>query len=109
MSSRILKHTLNHHVLNAKYAVRGEIVAESQRLAKQFKNKDNKLPFQRLINCNIGNPQQLEQQPISFLRDVLSLTLNPSLQTRCEFPSDVVARANHYMNAIPSMGAYTDR
>ena len=29
-----------------------------------------KLPFKKLIYCNIGNPQSLGQQPITFHRQV---------------------------------------
>jgi alanine transaminase len=37
------------------------------------------VPFKRVLKCNIGNPQSLKQKPMSFVRDVLSITLNPSL------------------------------
>lgn len=37
------------------------------------------VPFKRVLKCNIGNPQSLNQKPLSFIRDVLSITLNPSL------------------------------
>ena len=42
-------------------------------------NYDKFLPFDKIIKCNIGNPQSLEQKPISFVRDVLSLAINPAL------------------------------
>ena len=108
MASRILKETINQQVVKASYAVRGEIVLEAGRLAKLLENKNHGLPFKEIINCNIGNPQQLKQKPLTFNRDVLSLMLNPELQTRCKFPSDVIARANKYLATVPSMGAYTD-
>ena len=36
-------------------------------------------PFESIIKCNIGNPQALKQKPLSFIRDVLSIMVNPSL------------------------------
>ena len=60
------------------YAVRGPIVTKSMELAKRLTEKKD-LPFSRIINCNIGNPQSLEQRPMTFMRDVLSLVLNPAL------------------------------
>ena len=48
-------------------------------LAKQLEEDPDSLPFKRLISCNIGNPQALQQKPISFFRDVISLFANPSL------------------------------
>lgn len=64
-------------------------------------------PFEQIIKCNIGNPQALLQKPLSFIRDVLSIMVNPSLMHRCEFAPDVVARANHYISDVASVGSYS--
>ena len=53
-----------------------------QQLAKMMKNDKKSVPFEKIIPCNIGNPQSLEQMPLSFMRDVLSLFINPSLVRR---------------------------
>jgi alanine transaminase len=37
------------------------------------------LPFDEVVQCNIGNPQALGQPPLSFHRQVLALTLAPEL------------------------------
>jgi hypothetical protein len=52
------------------YAVRGEIVAHAARLAAQLATQPGSLPFSRVVLCNIGNPQQLGQQPLTFYRHV---------------------------------------
>jgi alanine transaminase len=66
--------------------------------------------------CNIGNPQELEQPPITFFRQVLALCNWPDLlrpehaaHVSALFPPDAVARARHYMRATGAggMGAYT--
>ena len=55
------------------------------------------LPFDKIISCNIGNPQALEQKNLSFIRDVLSLVINPNLKLRAAFPADVIERAEKYL------------
>jgi hypothetical protein len=61
--------TLNPNLLKAEYAVRGELVLKSLELGAQLA-KGDKLPFKEIISCNIGNPQDLGQQPITFFRQV---------------------------------------
>ena len=69
---------LNQWLVEAEYAVRGEILDRSEELQKQL-DAGEKLPFEKIVPCNIGNPQALGQHPISFARQVLSLVLNPEL------------------------------
>ena len=106
-TSRIEKGTINSSVVAASYAVRGPIVARSMELDKQLKS-GYPLPFDKIISCNIGNPQALEQKNLTFIRDVLSLVMNPGLADRTTFPPDVVDRAKKYLGAIPNAGAYTE-
>ena len=65
------------------------------------------MPFDEIIQCNIGNPQSLGQKPLSFHRQVVSLTVVPEMVDDSTFESDVVERAKEYIKAVPSMGAYT--
>lgn len=37
---------------------------------QQLKKDPSKLNFDRVVFCNIGNPQQLNQKPITFFRQV---------------------------------------
>lgn len=108
--SKLTIQSINSLVKSASYAVRGRIVTKSIELSNQLKlsNSNSNLPFKEIISCNIGNPQSLEQQPLTFIRDVLSLVLNPSLQLRLHFPYDILQRAKYYLSSIPSMGAYTE-
>ena len=94
--SRLLLSTLNRHVKAAQYAVRGPIVQRSGELAIKLQDKSNNLPFTEIIACNIGNPQSLKQQPLSYIRDVLSILINPSLKTRATFAPDVLSRSTKY-------------
>jgi alanine transaminase len=69
--------TLNPRVLQAEYAVRGEIVARAQAIQRELEQGVGSYPFERVVMCNIGNPQILGQKPITFFRQVLAL---------CEYP-----------------------
>ena len=55
-------------VLETEYAVRGPIVARAQELEQQGRE---------IIYCNIGNPQALEQKPLTYLRQVLACASIP--------------------------------
>ena len=64
-------HSVNENVIEMKYAVRGALVLHAGELKAQLAaGGDHGLPFDEVIFCNIGNPQQLEQPPITFLRQV---------------------------------------
>ncbi|CAM6087577.1 unnamed protein product [Calypogeia fissa] len=104
---------VNPKVLNAEYAVRGEIVARSAVLQQELSSKKSSLPFDEIIYLNIGNPQALGQQPITFFREVLALCDHPPLLdrsgTRDLFSGDAIARARRVVDSIPgrATGAYS--
>ena len=94
---------LNPNVLQAEYAVRGPIVDRAQELEEQGR---------KIIYCNIGNPQALQQKPLSYVRQILSLLEYPDLLNKpavvSEFPRDIVARARMILQEHPhGTGAYT--
>lgn len=82
---------LDPHVLAADYAVRGEIVRRAQVIERELAEHQapasseassggapgQRYPFNRVVWCNIGNPQILGQAPITYFRQVLAL---------CEYP-----------------------
>lgn len=74
---------INQKVKEAQYAVRGEIVARAKEIEAELKS-GKKLPFDQVIYCNIGNPQQLGQVPVTFFRQVLAI---------CDYPQ--VSKAGH--------------
>ena len=111
-SKVLTKNTINPNVLNTKYAVRGEIVLRSIEHAKALKSEDSGLPFKSIVSCNIGNPQECGQKPLTFPRQVMSLIDYPDLLesplARDVFPDDVVERAQRYVNNISGgVGAYS--
>lgn len=110
---------INPHVKEAKYAVRGEIASRAEnyrsKLAgRSVKDVPEKLPFDTVISANIGNPQQLDQKPISFFRQVLSLLEYPTLLEKEEvlrdalgYKQDVIDRAKWLLHETHSVGAYS--
>lgn len=108
---------LNENVLNAKYAVRGSIPLRAEELNKQLGEDPSTLPFENIINANIGNPQQLKQKPLTFYRQVLSLLQYPeilddsfskNLNDSQLFKSDAIIRAKKLLKEIGgTVGAYS--
>lgn len=95
---------LNPDLLKAQYAVRGELYNKALELQKQGRD---------LIFTNVGNPQQLGQQPITFNRQVTALVAAPMLidhpSAASMFPKDVLARARKLNGMFGgALGAYTD-
>ncbi|KAF0984142.1 hypothetical protein FDP41_007319, partial [Naegleria fowleri] len=83
----------------------------------ELKTNPSAFAFQDIVYCNIGNPQQLKQKPLTFHRNVLSLlTASHWLEdsSKKELLSqmvnrDVLERAERILSNIDSKstGAYT--
>jgi len=106
---------INPHVKAAKYAVRGPLAVRSEEYrAKLAKGEGQDLPFDTVIAANIGNPQQLDQKPITFFRQVASILENPLLLENEDvlinglgYKSDVIERAKWLLKEVKSVGAYS--
>ncbi|ODV63380.1 putative alanine transaminase [Ascoidea rubescens DSM 1968] len=111
-AAKLTTDDLNPLAINAKYAVRGKIAARAEELKEILKKDPSSVPFPEVINCNIGNPQQLDQKPLTFYRSVLSLLQSPSLLKNENiselFPADVIQRATDLISNIGSIGAYSN-
>jgi alanine transaminase len=62
---------INPAVLAAKYAVRGELALRANVLTEELKKGGTNLPFDDVVHCEIGNPQALDQKPLTFIRQVI--------------------------------------
>ena len=99
---------INPHVKAAKYAVRGELAVKSEEYRAQLAKGEGKdLPFDTVIAANIGNPQQLDQKPITFFRQVASILENPGLLEHEDvllkslgYKSDVLERARKLLKEV---------
>jgi len=106
--------SLNPHVVKAEYAVRGLLAIRAEQYKERLASGDKSLPFSEIVHCNIGNPQQLQQKPITFLRQVSALLQSPhlldeSIRQDVEklFPADAIERAKTLHKAVGSIGAYS--
>ncbi|KAK3331974.1 pyridoxal phosphate-dependent transferase [Cercophora scortea] len=105
---------INQHVRSAQYAVRGELAVKSEQFRASLVSGASNLPFNQVISANIGNPQQLDQKPLTFFRQVLSLLENPVLLehedvllNQLDYKLDVIARAKFLLSKVGSVGAYS--
>ncbi|CAO3700236.1 unnamed protein product [Rhizopus stolonifer] len=105
--------TINPLIKNVEYAVRGQLAIRAEEIKKELA-EGKKYPFSRVVNCNIGNPQQLNQKPITFFRQVSSLCDNPDLLTKENrsivsqlYPTDAIERASKLMTSVGSVGSYS--
>ncbi|KCV69378.1 hypothetical protein, variant [Fonticula alba] len=123
--ARGLRAILENLLLDAMYSAPGAGVARvivtvaSVTGAEPRLAAGEKLPFDEITLCNIGNPQQLGQKPITFFRQVSALVDCPSLLAvadsqgpdgealRLLFPADVIARAQKLAKAVGSTGSYS--
>lgn len=105
---------INPHVVEAKYAVRGELAVKSEEYRAKLRKGDADLPFSNVISANIGNPQQLDQKPITFFRQILSILEYPQLLDNEQvllnslgYKPDVLERAKFLLKNLGSVGAYS--
>lgn len=105
---------LNPAIRNVEYAVRGELAIKAEKyrtMLATMPKEEHKLPFDRVISSNIGNPQQkgLDQPPITYNRQIAALTEYPDLIEKTEniFPKDVIKRAQEILEEVGSIGAYS--
>lgn len=113
-SHRLTIDSIRPEVRNAQYAVRGELPTRAEAYRERLEKGDKSLPFDKVIFANIGNPQQLDQKPITFFRQVLSLLENPALLENEQalreafgYPQDVIDRARRLLAGVGTVGAYS--
>ena len=98
--------------------MRGELVlkAEQMKLAiarAKAEGKPSPYPFDSIVQCNIGNPQELGQPPLVFHRQVLALAHYPAAvdaagSSASVYAADAIERAKQYLSEVPSTGSYTN-
>jgi aspartate/methionine/tyrosine aminotransferase len=106
---------MNQKAREAEYAVRGRLPTMAAGIQKELTAGTGSYPFSNLVYCNIGNPQAVGQQPLSFNREVLALLTAPQLMNRADelvrmgvFSAEAVERAKEYSAKAARVGAYTD-
>lgn len=108
---------INPAVIKVEYAVRGELALKADKYMQTLAaGEGSDLPFEKVVTANIGNPQQkgLDQQPITYWRQVISLLEYPDMMqgdllevAKKIYPEDVLERAKGLWEEIGSVGAYS--
>jgi alanine transaminase len=98
---------MNENVRKAEYAVRGSVVIRAGEHEAALARGESRA-FDKVVYCNIGNPQQLGQAPLTFVRQVLAACDYPELVDAGILPPDARERARRYLRQIPGgTGAYS--
>uniref|UniRef100_A0A7S1XGN3 Aminotransferase class I/classII large domain-containing protein n=1 Tax=Compsopogon caeruleus TaxID=31354 RepID=A0A7S1XGN3_9RHOD len=99
---------INANVRNMEYAVRGKLVQRADEISRQLRMGSGSFPFSQVVYCNIGNPQSLKQQPLTFVRQVLAGCLYPTI--RESLPKDAAERVKQMLDATngAGLGAYSE-
>nr|XP_034185552.1 alanine aminotransferase 1 isoform X1 [Osmia lignaria] len=91
------------------YAVRGPLLLRALEIEKELQ-KGAKKPFKEVIKANVGDAHAMGQRPITFLRQVLTLTVSPNLLDDPTYPEDVKERARTLLCGCKggSVGSYSE-
>ncbi|KAI8988935.1 pyridoxal phosphate-dependent transferase [Pilobolus umbonatus] len=105
---------MNPLIKKVEYAVRGRLAIRAEEIRVDLEKHRHEYPFNAVVSCNIGNPQQLQQKPITFFRQVATLCDYPELLDPKNrelvsqlYPADAIERATRLLKSIGSVGAYS--
>ncbi|HNT30682.1 MAG TPA: aminotransferase class I/II-fold pyridoxal phosphate-dependent enzyme [bacterium] len=98
---------ISPRVIEMQYAVRGPLVAKAAEMEKAGT---------KILKCNIGNPQDLGQKPLSYIRQTLALVTSPDLieadskaaDGTSIIPDDLKKRAAEIISVTKTVGRYTE-
>ena len=126
---RLTEDTMNANLLKMEYAVRGTVVIAADRINEELRVKQNEqsetensenenkesLPpaaaFSKIIYTNIGNPQSVGQQPLTWPRQVCALVDLPDAygvdhpDATKLFPLDAIRRAKEIKVGLGGHGS----
>lgn len=104
MANSFTPDSLNPAILNVQYAVRGELAIKAEEYRDRLREhpNDHGLPFDKVINANIGNPQQagLDQKPLTFGRQVRRFWMFACVVPYARIRPIVVYRSLRYWNTL---------
>ncbi|XP_018344233.1 PREDICTED: LOW QUALITY PROTEIN: alanine aminotransferase 2-like [Trachymyrmex septentrionalis] len=91
------------------YAVRGPLFIRALEIEKELQKGVEK-PFKEVLKMNTGDAHAMGQQPITFLRQVLTLTVSPNLLNDPRYPEDAKNRARMILENCNggSVGSYPE-
>jgi aspartate/methionine/tyrosine aminotransferase len=110
---RLTEETMNPNLLKMDYAVRGTVVIAADKISEalQAESNVNNRSFDKIIYTNIGNPQSVGQQPLTWPRQVLALLDLPDAvgidhpSAHQIFPLDAIRRAREIKIGLGGHGS----
>uniref|UniRef100_A0A7S3JNZ0 Aminotransferase class I/classII large domain-containing protein n=1 Tax=Euplotes harpa TaxID=151035 RepID=A0A7S3JNZ0_9SPIT len=104
------KKTIAKCVQEAEYAVRGAVAIRAAAIKKEMAG-GKKFKFNKLVPMHSGNPHALNQPPLTFGREVLSLALHDQAGIKVDlsrYSKDAIDRTKRYLDGIEAraIGAY---
>lgn len=104
------KKTISTAVQEAQYAVRGAVAIRAGQIKKEM-GAGKQFKFNKMVPMHSGNPHALNQPPITFGREVMSLMVRDQFSQKVDFSrysKDSVDRAKFYLDNIDAraVGAY---
>jgi aspartate/methionine/tyrosine aminotransferase len=104
--------TFPKNIKNLNYSLRGELVDNIKYIEKEIQTGKN-LPFQEVIHSHLGNPHILGQQPLTWIRQGLSLVTYPELfnlpNISSLYPQDIIERSKYILSRVKGgVGSYCD-
>ncbi len=110
---RLTVDTINPKLLKMEYAVRGTVVIAADKITEALRSGDDSSnrSFDKIVYTNIGNPQSVGQQPLTWPRQVSALVDLPDAvgvdhpSAHLLFPSDAIARAREIKAGLGGHGS----
>jgi aspartate/methionine/tyrosine aminotransferase len=112
---RLTEETMNPNLRKMEYAVRGTVVIAADKISEDLRvggdNNNSDRSFGKIVYTNIGNPQSVGQQPLTWPRQVSALVDLPDAvgvdhpDAPKLFPSDAIARAREIKAGLGGHGS----
>lgn len=112
---RLTEQSMSQNLRTMEYAVRGKVVIKADEINAELKKGSAEYPFEKIVYTNIGNPQSVGQQPLTWPRQVMALVDLPDEvgidhpTVSKMFPADAIERAKMIKKGLDGhgSGAYT--
>lgn len=94
--------TVKPSLVKAEYAVRGAITVRAAEIERELKTGTHAYNFDKILYCNIGNPQALDQKPVSFPRRLIACCECPEVRLLAQQVPSIhnTASCNSYSSAV---------
>lgn len=112
-NKRLTEESINSNLRKMEYAVRGTVVIAADKISEDLRSEveSNDRSFDKIVYTNIGNPQSVGQQPLTWPRQVSALVDLPDEvgvdhpSAHLLFPRDAIARAREIKVGLGGHGS----